>query len=91
MALGATRDCLVEQFLLAGNEEDALRRIALLRQADSVPEKHGDKIRQSFSSNAVLAQSTDVFHAINAILEKNGLPAIPRPIKEEQRSDDIPF
>lgn len=88
---GRMLDCLVEQFLLAGNEEDALRRVALLQRAESFPEKHAEKVRESFSANKTLAESESVLDAINELLAKNSLAPIPRPSKSKTDVVDIPF
>ena len=88
---GRMLDCLVEQFLLAGNEEDALSRILLLGKAGSLPEKHAEKIRESFSANKVLVQSARVLDAMNTLLEKNSLAPVPRPREKKAGAGDMPF
>lgn len=88
---GRMLDCLIEQILLAGSPEDALTRIGLLRHVDSIPQKHGDKIRENLSSNGVLSYSKKVIVEINSILDKSGLELISKPVEKGLESEDIPF
>ena len=84
-------DCLVEQFLLAGSEEDALTKLDLLGHAEVIPEKHGDKIRESLPSNGVISQSEVVLRRLNELLAKSDLAQMARPTETNQENDDIPF
>lgn len=88
---GRMLDCLVEQLLLAGNDEDALSRIELLQKAESFPEKHAEKIRESFSANNKLAKSQIVFEAINALFAKSSLAQLSCPIANQGSTEDTPF
>jgi len=84
-------DCLVTQFLVSGTFDDARHWLELLGKAGIIPERHGEKLRESFSSNDIISKSNIIRKAANDLLKKHGMEPVPDYTEETFMSDEIPF
>lgn len=84
-------DCLVSQFLVSGAIDDAKHWLELLGKAGIIPERHGEKLRESFSSNDIISKSDLIRKSANNLLEKHGMDPVPDLAKESFVNDEIPF
>ncbi len=88
---GRMLDCLVDQFLLSNTVDDANQLLELLGMVGSLPEKHGDKILESFTSNNIISNNDIIRKTTNELLEKHGMKSVPEFVQEAIMDDDIPF
>lgn len=88
---GRMLDCLVAQFLVSGSIDDAHHWLELLDKAGVLPQRHGEKIRESFSSNDVLSKNDNIRNALNELLQKHGMERLPAFFHEAPMNDEIPF
>jgi len=84
-------DCMVSQFLVSGTLDDAKHWLELLGKAGNLPERHGEKLRESFSSNDIISKSDTIRKAANILLKKHGMQPVPDFSEEAFMSDEIPF
>ncbi|MBU4420975.1 MAG: toll/interleukin-1 receptor domain-containing protein [Proteobacteria bacterium] len=88
---GRMLDCLVDQFLLSGSVDDANRWLKLIGMAETLPERHGEKIIENFPSNNFVSNSEIIRKSTNELLKKHGMSPVPAFVQEASMDDEIPF
>jgi len=88
---GRILDCLVDQFLLSGSVDEASRLLKLIGMAETLPERHGDKIIENFASNNFVSNSDILRKSTNKLLIKHGMSAVPELVQEASMDDEVPF
>jgi len=89
---GRLLSCLVEQFLVSGSQEDALRKLALIEAARDVPRDHLEKIRENLGRNDVLRTGNAIVERVNQLFLKHGANPVVIESQATPTSDDhLPF
>ncbi len=84
-------DCLVDQFLLAGNIDTADRWLKLIAKADVLPKRHGEKIIENYANNNFISNSSILRESTNELLKRSGMNSLPELVQETSLDDEIPF
>ena len=84
-------DCLVSQFLMSGNIGDAKHWLEVLEKVGTLPERHSEKLRESFSSNDIISKNDIIRNASNDLLKRHGMEPVPDLSEETFVNDEIPF
>lgn len=87
-------DCLVDLLLLTTSTVDAKRKLHRLRQIDSIPQQHLEKIRTNAPKNEALMNSEEVVSTINELLTANEmetLQSVQPSTSWDEPPDELPF
>ena len=85
-------DVLVDLFLFGNTDDEAVRRLALIRTVDNIPTKHLDRLRNNTVNNSVLMGSPQITNELNELLARNGIDPLPKDEPRDHVIDDgIPF
>lgn len=84
-------DCLISQLLMSVNINDAKHWLEVLGKVGTIPERHSEKLRESFSSNDIISKNDIIRNAANDLLKNHGMEPIPDLSEETFERDEIPF
>jgi hypothetical protein len=83
---------LVNQVVLSNDPSEAMKKLGLLCNVDSLPVKHLEKIRNESKSNTNLMESREFVDQLNKMLTERDLDKVgPERTIDITFDDDIPF
>lgn len=88
---GKMIDCLIDQFLLSGTVEDANRWLKHIGTVVTLPQRHGEKIIENYSSNNFISSNEDIRNSTNELLKSQGMNLLSEVVKDVFANDEIPF